>query len=120
MLELNEEDVSVSRRNRRLHLAGAGLAVANVVIPVFMASLGASLGPDTGLGLFENGNSLGWFVTFMFLFALLHLIATAVYILVRLLTSSKYHRGGMVTLALSCSPWIEWLLFYVYMKSQGY
>ena len=86
-----------------------------------MLSLAAALlGPDTGMGLFKNGNSFGWFVTFVFLFALLHLIATVGYIFVRLLTPSKYRRGGAVTLVLACSPWVEWVLFYIYMRSEGY
>ena len=121
MSESVNEDVSVSRRNRALHLAGAALAVVNVAIPVAVLSLAAALlGPDTGLGLFKNGNSLGWFIVFMFLFALLHLIATVGYILVRLVTPSKYRRGGTATLVLACLPWVEWVLFYIYMKSEGY
>jgi hypothetical protein len=120
MGESTETDASVSRRNRALHLAGATLAVANIAAPSALVAAAVRLVPDTGLGLFKNGNSLGWFVTFMFLFALLHLIATVGYIFVRLLTPSKYRRGGAVTLALACSPWVEWVLFYIYMRSEGY
>jgi hypothetical protein len=115
-----EGDADLSRRNRRLHLAGAALAVANVAIPAAMVSRVAALGPDTGLGLFRGGYALGWFIAFMFLFAAMHLAMIIGYLLVRLATRSRYSRGGTVTLALAGLPWVEWALFYVYMRSQGY
>src|SRR3954463_175214 len=106
-----EADTEASRRSEFLHLAGVVVAVANFAICI----LTVPLGPYTGLRMFRNGNSLGWFVTFMLLFSFMHMGLTMAYLLIRLATTSKYRRGGAITLVLAGLPWIEWVAFYNYV-----
>jgi hypothetical protein len=99
------------RRNWQLRGAGIALAFANLGICYLTLSIGSIL---------INGSTVGWLVTGMLFFAIVHIPITLLWVIICMVIPYLRYRGGMVTVVLALLPWVEWAAMFVFLTPTIY